>query len=391
MGNTAFRRRIGKLAIALGALLIALVAAELVVRRLMKRGAEPRAAQPELAIRCGSCARLFTLNPEAPGISPQGLRDRAFSPTPQDGALRVLVLGDSMPYGLGVAADATFPKAMERALREKHPEVEVINAGVPAYQPYNELGQWKETARNFKPHVVVLSVCMNDVADPVLHWAPAFPNTKQLLDMVPAAAIPNAAYHRDHVIPQLVEKRRAKDRFPARYLQRLALYRMTQAAFPASTEVTVSRDGKLFPAHVVGEDSISLAVLDDYDSAEWAWLRKIYDQLIDAVRADGAAIAVVVNPLSYQLDPAYPLHPEIQFRRYFVEKSIPYLDSDPHPPRAPIGAALRRQDAQVRRHLALHAARPRGRRPRPRRIPRRAEAAREAAALSCVRAATAAS
>src|SRR5262249_54108034 len=77
------------------------------------------------------------------------------------------------------------------------------------------------------------------------------------------------------------------------------------------------------------EDTTTMDVLADYDSTEWAWLRSIYDQILGAVRADGAAVAIVVNPLDYQLDPAYPIDPSPAFARYCPERKVPCFDLIP--------------------------------------------------------------
>jgi acyl-CoA thioesterase I len=44
--------------------------------------------------------------------------------------MRVVALGDSLTAGLGLPADATFPAKLERALRDRGFDVEIINAGV---------------------------------------------------------------------------------------------------------------------------------------------------------------------------------------------------------------------------------------------------------------------
>lgn len=47
-----------------------------------------------------------------------------------EGPLRIVVLGDSLSAGYGLAADATFPVRLEHALTAKGLAVEVANAGV---------------------------------------------------------------------------------------------------------------------------------------------------------------------------------------------------------------------------------------------------------------------
>src|SRR5262249_53236366 len=128
-------------------------------------------------------------------ISAQGLRDRVFAIPKPDGVYRVLVLGDSVAFGVNVPVSAAFPKVLERRLAGRTPRVEVLNAGVLGYTAYNEVEYYRARGRAFPPDLVLVAVCMNDVVDPELHWS----GTPREMPNVPAEAIPNPAYHRTHV------------------------------------------------------------------------------------------------------------------------------------------------------------------------------------------------
>jgi acyl-CoA thioesterase-1 len=52
------------------------------------------------------------------------------SPDASSGAVRIVVLGDSLAAGLGLAADEAFPAVVERLLRDRGHQVDVVNAGV---------------------------------------------------------------------------------------------------------------------------------------------------------------------------------------------------------------------------------------------------------------------
>src|SRR5437867_8110011 len=52
---------------------------------------------------------LYGLNPEHPEINSQGLRDDEVSIPKPRGRLRILVLGDSVAYGMAVSRNKTFP------------------------------------------------------------------------------------------------------------------------------------------------------------------------------------------------------------------------------------------------------------------------------------------
>jgi len=57
-----------------------------------------------------------------------GLRDDPI--TPKDGRYRILAIGSSMTFGLGVNDDEAWPAVLERELRDAGYRVDVVNAGV---------------------------------------------------------------------------------------------------------------------------------------------------------------------------------------------------------------------------------------------------------------------
>jgi acyl-CoA thioesterase-1 len=63
---------------------------------------------------------------------PQTAVPVAVNPTPTNAvdAVRIVVLGDSLAAGLGLAASDAFPAVVERLLRDGGQAVEVVNAGV---------------------------------------------------------------------------------------------------------------------------------------------------------------------------------------------------------------------------------------------------------------------
>jgi acyl-CoA thioesterase-1 len=93
--------------------------ARIISRSAPRRRAAAIGAASLLALTCGRPA-------PPPGPAPRP------SPTsrPATAAVRVVVLGDSLAAGLGLAADEAFPAVVEGLLRERGHAVEVVNAGV---------------------------------------------------------------------------------------------------------------------------------------------------------------------------------------------------------------------------------------------------------------------
>lgn len=99
-------------------------------------------------------------------INAQGLRERELGAL-RPGTLRILVLGDSVVFGLGVRAEDAFPRALERALGQQQP-IQVLNGGVPGYGTLQEIKLFEETVGVLQPDVVLVTVSVfNDVEDNV--------------------------------------------------------------------------------------------------------------------------------------------------------------------------------------------------------------------------------
>jgi hypothetical protein len=250
---------------------------------------------------------LYALNPEHPEISAQGLRDDEVAIPKPPGVWRILILGDSIVYGMRVPRQMAFPDRLERQLDELSGPVEVVNSGVSGYTPYNQLQYYLAHGHAFEPDLVVVSFCMNDVANPRLHWG----YTGDVIRHIPDAAIPNKEY-------DLAVQRDRRS-----LLKRAALYE----SLDWRMRMLLARDGDSVPTHITGEDrNLSIHVLLDHSTPEWQWLTSTYAQLHDAVAADGAGLVAVLFPISYQLDPEYPYVPQQNLAQFFDNRSIEHID-----------------------------------------------------------------
>ncbi|WP_243312794.1 GDSL-type esterase/lipase family protein [Fundidesulfovibrio agrisoli] len=95
----------------------------------------------------------------------QGLRaTRELAPA-GSGAVRVLCLGDSFTFGVGVNDSEAYPAQLEAMLRAKYPgrEIEVVNAGMPFFDVVDELDYWEQKGRALKPDLVICQFYYNDV------------------------------------------------------------------------------------------------------------------------------------------------------------------------------------------------------------------------------------
>jgi hypothetical protein len=135
-------------------------------------------------------------------INRHGLRGRDHDLTKQAGKKRVVVLGDSMVWGHGVAMEKAFTELIEAEL----PNVEVINAGVRGYSTDQELLWFEREGVKYDPDLVVLVLYSNDPEGNVMdmvyfkHFKPTF-----ALDVQGKLVPPNGVIPRPSLVRTVVE------------------------------------------------------------------------------------------------------------------------------------------------------------------------------------------
>jgi GDSL-like lipase/acylhydrolase family protein len=98
-------------------------------------------------------------------LNEQGYRGRALSLPRGRGLTRVVVLGDSVAFGLGVADDETFCSR----LNARDNGIEVANLAVQGYGPDQELLKLERDGLRLEPDLVVVAHCLaNDLAEAML-------------------------------------------------------------------------------------------------------------------------------------------------------------------------------------------------------------------------------
>jgi lysophospholipase L1-like esterase len=107
-----------------------------------------------------------------------GLRSPELPTESSEGELRILILGDSNTFGLGVGQEETYPRRLEALLaaRRGAGRVTVVNAGVPAYDTGQEVDLLERLLPVVNPSVVVIGFYLNDIGEA------AFPGKDQVVD-----------------------------------------------------------------------------------------------------------------------------------------------------------------------------------------------------------------
>jgi hypothetical protein len=273
------------LALACLATLAALGAIELALRALGGGPVESLAGLHELrpdrpwlyGLRPGARARVAGIDFE---VSRDGLRDRSYARAKPPGVFRIAVLGDSVAFGWGVALEETFPKRLEARLNGRAAgRYEVLNFGVPGYNPYTEAKLPAGVAMGYAPDVVLVQFCSNDLNDPTLFFSRATATT--LGPLVPDAAFPDPAARAAPFHPPPLLERCPSSLRLCRLVQRAALPR-ADAVDPA-------------------ERTRAWAISDRPAPASLAWLRDRYAEMAAVAEEGGARLVVVLFPDDRQL------------------------------------------------------------------------------------------
>lgn len=167
-----------RVAIAVFATLVPLIGAEFVVRTWFAEGLaspEPQRVATLQMLESVDDGRLrfkgrsdvtFVLAGVEYRHDALGMRTPPFASPKPANVVRVLCLGDSTTYGLGVAEPDSWPRRLEALLNERPPagsRIEVVNAGVPAFNTDDALAWFHAIADRVEPDAVLLGWFANDL------------------------------------------------------------------------------------------------------------------------------------------------------------------------------------------------------------------------------------
>lgn len=102
-------------------------------------------------------------------INTMGFRNPEFNIDKDDKTFRIISLGDSIAFGMGVKSqEKILSRVLEELLNEErgNRRFQVINAGVPGYNTFQKYLYLIEELIHYNPDFVFLNFCLND-ADPI--------------------------------------------------------------------------------------------------------------------------------------------------------------------------------------------------------------------------------
>ncbi len=94
-----------------------------------------------------------------------GLRGQEWTEKKPRGAKRILTLGDSFTEGMGAELKDSYPKILERDLKNEGYDVEVLNAGVAGSDPFFQYVLLRDKLIRFSPDIVLIMINNTDIDD----------------------------------------------------------------------------------------------------------------------------------------------------------------------------------------------------------------------------------
>jgi lysophospholipase L1-like esterase len=247
---------------------------------------------------------MYELIPGASGINSLGFRGPEVLPEKGPGIRRVIILGDSVAFGMGVRDDETFVGQLRELFRNA--DVEFINTAVAGYSTYNERQLLSERVLGLRPDLVIWQTCLNDIADPRFH-VNAVANVQL---QVPAEAIPQPdTVQRFAALPQVRLARFTWLKWSALFQQfeRLVYQRQIKHSMNPNGRLV---NGRWWPIFITGELPLDLLPWLDSESPEMQWFERQLGTGATLLGERGIPLVVLSIPLSYQLERGYPFSPQ---------------------------------------------------------------------------------
>ena len=115
--------------------------------------------------------RIYEAVPNAHGrgwgtdvvINQHGFRGHDYELQKPIGTFRIIVLGDSIAFGNNLQSGEEFSSVLERMYVKSGQHVEVMNLALGGYDTLQEVAALEDTGLAFKPDLVILAYCINDI------------------------------------------------------------------------------------------------------------------------------------------------------------------------------------------------------------------------------------
>ncbi len=228
-------------------------------------------------------------------INSQGFRGPEVAPEKSPGELRIVILGDSLPYGLGIDEHEGFVGRLSGLVEHAGLPVRFINCSVPGYAPWQQLDLLESECLQFRPDAVVHIFCLNDVVAVFEHERFGGP-TRGIAPVPPT---------------------------PLDWSGLFQMFRATVANRLSGVDQELERIRSIYSVERM------IAEPDAPEIREaWAMALKDLSRIAERCRLRGIPFGIVVFPYADQLSPFAPdsSPPQQTLAAFAQEKQIPFLD-----------------------------------------------------------------
>ncbi|MCK5492868.1 MAG: hypothetical protein KAJ14_07145, partial [Candidatus Omnitrophica bacterium] len=104
----------------------------------------------------------YELGPNTCESNSDGLHDREHEIIKDSNVVRIMIIGDSVAYGLGVLPEENYASQLEKLLNIETMKYEVINLGVIGYDALQIYERFIEKGLKYKPDIVIYGYWFND-------------------------------------------------------------------------------------------------------------------------------------------------------------------------------------------------------------------------------------
>lgn len=230
-------------------------------------------------------------------INHKGLRGPEIAYDKPANKPRIVFLGDSLTFGVGVDYNEVFVEQVARLAEQDTcaPKVTVINCSATAYSPWQEYDLLRSECLKYRPDLVVQVFCLNDVFEKFQLQRFGGP-TRGLAPAVPSP------------------------------LEWSGLYRLTHSLF-----VTLCRPGQAELARIKQVYSVR-GLIERSETPEireaWRITLENMGKIHSLTRDHGVPLAIVCFPFAEQLSPYAPevSPPQQELAAFAKEAGIPFLD-----------------------------------------------------------------
>ncbi len=245
-------------------------------------------------------------------VNALGLRDEEMPLAKPPGTRRVLCLGDSFTFALGVRLEDLYVKQLERRLAasDAAADFQVINAGVAGYNTRQELITYQTLGVALDPDLVVLGFYWNDLvgnADPI----PDLATTPRIV----AGAQGQHEARAQHWIPAPLRNALRRS---------VLLYKSVTGAQAVASLVSPPSDGySVVQRALLSGDAATLA-------PDWNETAERLLQLAQAAKAHGTPVILLVFPSENEVRHDFPkLVFGEKLREIWAPTGFPMIDLTP--------------------------------------------------------------